>query len=159
MLDPVTALGAATAAFNGIKSMINTGREISDMGSQLGKWATSLSDLDFEHEQAKNPPFFKKIISSNIEQQALEAWAHKKKAEEMREELRNYISWHYGPSAWDEIVRIESKMRKQRRELEYAAIERKENIINLAVGVACFIIGTFLLVGVIYLIGVNNGRF
>ena len=39
------------------------------------------------------------------------------------------------------------------------AIERKENIINLAVWVACFIIGTFLLVGVIYLIGVNNGRF
>lgn len=159
MLDPVTAIGAATAAYNGIKTMISTGKEISDMGVQLGNWAKSISDLDFAHERAKNPPLFKKMLSSNIEQEALEAWAHKKKAQEMREELRGYISLYYGPSAWDEIVRIESKMRKERRDMEYAAIERKEAIINFAAGIACFVVGVAVLVGVIYLIGVNNGRF
>ena len=81
MIDPVTAIGLATTAFNGIKKAIETGKEISDMGTQLGQWAKAKSDLDFAHQKAKNPPLFKKVLSSNIEQDALEAWAHKKKAE------------------------------------------------------------------------------
>ena len=39
MIDPVTAIGLATTAYNGIKQAISVGREISDMGSQLGQWA------------------------------------------------------------------------------------------------------------------------
>ena len=159
MIDPVTAIGAATAAYNGITKMISAGKEISDMGSQLGNWAKSISDLDFAHERAKNPPLFKKMLSSNIEQEALEAWAHKKKAQDMREELRRHISLYYGPSAWDEIVKIESKMRKERRDIEYAAIERKEEILNFVVGIGAFVVGVSVLVGIIYAIGVSNGRF
>lgn len=138
MIDPVTAIGLATTAYNGIKQAISVGKEISDMGSQLGQWAKAISDLDFAHQRLKNPPMFKKVLSSNIEQEALEAWAHKKKAEEMREELRSYISLCYGPSAWDELVRIESDMRKKRREMEYAAIERKEAIIAWIIGITMF---------------------
>ena len=59
MIDPVSAIGMATAAYNGIKSAIATGKEISEMGSTLNQWATSLSDLDFAHKQAQDPPFFK----------------------------------------------------------------------------------------------------
>ena len=44
---------------------------------------------------------------------------HKKKAQEMREELRQYISLYYGPSAWDEIIRIEAQMRKDQKEAVY----------------------------------------
>lgn len=151
MIDPVTAIGLATTAYNGIKQAISTGREISDMGKQLGQWATAISDLDFAHKQLENPPMFKRVLSSNIEQDALEAWAHKKKAQEMREELRSYISLYYGPSAWDEIVRIEAEMRKKRKEMEYAAIERKETIIAWIVGILCFAVGLTVMVGVLWL--------
>jgi hypothetical protein len=150
MIDPVTAIGLATTAFNGIKKAIETGKEISDMGTQLGQWAKAQSDLDFAHQKAKNPPLFKKVLSSNIEQDALEAWAHKKKAEEMREELRQYISLYYGPSAWDEIVTIESKMRKQRKEIVYAAEERKELMIAWIIGG-----GIFIFAAIIFAIGVS----
>lgn len=151
MIDPVTAIGLATTAYNGIKQAISTGREISDMGKQLGQWATAISDLDFAHKQLENPPMFKRVLSSNIEQDALEAWAHKKKAQEMREELRSYISLYYGPSAWDEIVKIEAEMRKKRKEMEYAAIERKETIIAWIVGILCFAVGLTVMVGVLWL--------
>ena len=50
MIDPVSAIGMATAAYNGIKKAIDTGKEISEMGSTLNQWATSLSDLDFAHK-------------------------------------------------------------------------------------------------------------
>ena len=151
MVDPVTAIGLATSAYTGIKKAISLGKEISDMGSQLGQWAKAISDLDFAHQRLKNPPMFKRVLSSNIESEALEVWAHKKKAEEMREELRSHISLYYGPSAWDELVRIESDMRKKRREMEYAAIERKEAIIAWVVGIGMFAAATSMLFGFIWL--------
>ena len=116
MIDPVSALGMATAAYRGIKSAIDTGKELSDMAGTLNQWATSISDLDFAHRQAENPPMFKKLFgSSQIEQNALEVWGHKQKAKEMRDELKGYISFFYGPSAWDELVLIYANMRKQRK--------------------------------------------
>ena len=94
MIDPVSAIGMATAAYNGIKKAIDTGKELSDMAGTLNQWATAMSDVDFAHKQAENPPMFKKVFgASKIEQNALEVWGHKQKAKEMREELRGYISF------------------------------------------------------------------
>tara|TARA_B100001287_G_scaffold276795_1_gene289534 strand:- start:5173 stop:5655 length:483 start_codon:yes stop_codon:yes gene_type:complete len=159
MIDPVTAIGMASAAYNGLKRAINTGKELHDMGSQLSKWAGAISDLDFAHKQSENPPMFKKIFgASNIEQNALEVWGHKQKAKEMREDLRSHISLFYGPSAWDEIVRIEAEMRKKRREEAYAAEERKQLILEWVVGITTFAVCGGIVAGIIYLIGLGQGR-
>jgi hypothetical protein len=159
MIDPVSAIGMATAAYNGIKSAIATGKEISEMGSTLNQWATSLSDLDFAHKQAQDPPFFKKVFgASEIEQNALEVWGQKQKAKEMREELRSYISLYYGPSAWDQIVAIEAKMRKERKEAIYAAEERKQAIIEWAVGIIAALVSGAILFVIFYFIGVSQGK-
>ena len=159
MIDPVSAIGMATAAYNGIKKAIDTGKEISDMGSTLNQWATSLSDLDFAHKQATNPPMFKKLFGADqIEQNALEIWGQKQKAQEMREELRKYISFYYGPSAWDEIVRTEAKMRKERKEAIYAAEERKQLILEWVVGLAAATVGIVVLGIIFYFIGVGQGK-
>ena len=158
MIDPVSALGMATAAYRGIKSAIDTGKELSDMAGTLNQWATSISDLDFAHRQAENPPMFKKIFGqSQIEQNALEVWGHKQKAKEMRDELKGYISFFYGPSAWDEIVSIEAKMRKERKAAIYAAEERKQAILEWIVGLLAAVSGAALLGLIIYFIGIANG--
>tara|TARA_R110000803_G_scaffold136108_3_gene203087 strand:- start:115 stop:570 length:456 start_codon:yes stop_codon:yes gene_type:complete len=149
----------ATGAFNTIKSAINAGKDIQSMGTQLGQWGKAMSDLDYAHKKAEQPPMFKKLFGSTaIQQNALEVWGHKQKAKEMREELRSYISALYGPSAWDEIVYMESQMRKQQREAVYAAQEQRERIINITVGtVLTFAVLGFMYV-IIYYIGVNQGR-
>ena len=158
MIDPVSAIGMATAAYRGIKSAIDTGKSLHDMAGTLQTWATSMSDLDFAHRQAENPPMFKKIFgASQVEQNALEVWGHKQKAKEMREELKGYISFFYGPSAWDEIVSIEAKMRKERKDAVYAAEERKQMILEFVVGTLAAVIGAVLMGGIVYLIGVYNG--
>jgi hypothetical protein len=152
MIDPVSALGMATAAYRGIKSAIDTGKELSDMAGTLNQWATSISDLDFAHRQAENPPMFKKLFgASQIEQNALEVWGHK------RDELKGYISFFYGPSAWDEIVAIEAKMRKERKAAIYAAEERKQAILEWIVGLLAAVSGAALLGLIIYFIGIANG--
>lgn len=149
----------ATAAYNGIKKAVSTGKELHDMAGTLQKWATSMSDLDFAHKQAQNPPMFKKLFgASQIEQNALEVWGHKQKAKEMREEMKTHISFYYGPSAWDEIVRIEGDMRKKRKEAVYAAEERKQKILEWIVGIAILTAGISVMGLIFWIIGSTQGK-
>jgi hypothetical protein len=104
MIDPFTAMAAATTAYNGIKKAVAVGREISAMTGAVSQWSKAVSDLDFLEEKAKNPPMYK--MFSDTQSNALEIWSQKQKLKEMREELKSHISWTYGPSAWDEIVRL-----------------------------------------------------
>ena len=159
MIDPVSAIGLASAAYRGIKAAVSTGKELHDMAGQLSQWAGAMSDLDFSHKQAENPPMFKKIFgASKIEANALEVWGHKQKAKELREDLRSHISLYYGPSAWDEIVRIEGQMRKKRAAEVYAAEERKQMIIEWIVGIVMAVVLSSVLGGILYLVGAGTGK-
>lgn len=159
MIDPVSAIGMATAAYRGIKSAIDTGRELHDMAGTLSQWAGAMSDLDFSHKQAENPPMFKKLFgASQIEQNALEIWGHKQKAKEMRDEMKTHISFYYGPSAWDEIVRIEGEMRKKRAAEVYKAEERKQLILEWVVGILLATVGITVLGFIFWLVGVGTGK-
>ena len=159
MIDPVSAIGLASAAYRGIKAAISTGKELHDMAGTLSQWAGAMSDLDFSHKQAENPPMFKKMFgASKIEANALEIWGHKEKAKELREDLRSHISLYYGPSAWEEIVRIEGQMRKKRKEEVYAAEERKQLIIEWTVGIVMAVALASVLGGIIYITGAGTGK-
>lgn len=159
MIDPVSAIGLASAAYRGIKAAISTGKELHDMAGTLSQWAGAMSDLDFSHKQAENPPMFKKMFgASKIEANALEIWGHKEKAKELREDLRSHISLYYGPSAWEEIVRIEGQMRKKRKEEVYAAEERKQLIIEWTVGIVMAVALASVLAGIVYITGAGTGK-
>ena len=156
MLDPFTAMAAATAAYNGIKKAVAVGREISGMASTISQWSKAVSDLDFLEEKAKSPPMYK-MFSAN-QSTALDIWAHKQKLKEMREELRAHISWTYGPSAWDEIVRIEAQQRKEQRDLVYKKKEFIDNVINGVLLGALVLAGLGATLVVLYLIGAKQGK-
>jgi len=131
-MDPVTIIGGATVAFNAIKKGLQVGKDLQDMHGQLSQWAGAMSDLGQAEKQANNPPWWK-TISGDVEQEALAVWNAKRKAEAMREELRQHISFIYGPSAWDELVRTEAKIRKQKREQEYRKAEMMEAVITWSI--------------------------
>lgn len=151
MIDPVTAVGLATTAFNGIKQAIAMGKDIQDMSGQLGNWAKAISDVDYAHQKAEKPRWWKKL-GGGVQANAMEVWMQKKKADEMREELRSFISAVYGPSAWKEIVHIEGIMRKEQKEAVYAAQEMKEQIIAWAFGILLTLTACAAMGGIIYLI-------
>lgn len=150
MIDPVTAIGLATTAYNGIKSAIATGKDIQDMGSQLGQWAKAISDLDYASQKAEKPPWYK-ALGGGVQANAMEVWMHKKKAQDMREELRSYISLYYGPSAWDEIVSIEAQMRKAQKEEIYRKEELKQTIMEWTLGIFAFVLGMGIFALIIWL--------
>jgi len=150
MIDPVTAIAGATAAFNAIKKGIQVGRDLQDMGGQLSQWAGAIADLDFADRQSQKPPWYK-ALGSGVEAQAMEIWQAKQKAESMRKELKDFISVYYGPSKWQEILEIEAQLRKQKREHEHRQIEIKQKIIEWSAGVAIFIVCLGCLFGFVYL--------
>jgi len=155
-MDPFTAMAAASAAFKGIKKAVEVGKEISSMGSTLSSWSKAVSDLDFLEQKAQKPPMYK--MFSDTQSNALELWSHKQKLKEMREELRSHISFVYGPSAWDEIVRIEAQQRKEQRELVYKKKEALDNLINAMFIGAIVLAGVGALIALLYVIGAKQGR-
>ena len=157
MIDPVSALGMATAAFNGIKTAIATGKDIQSMAGQLGQWGKAISDLDYAHRKAEKPKWWK-ALGGGVEANAMEVWAHKQKAKEMREEMRQYISLYYGPSAWDEIVGIEVQMRKEQKEALYAQQEMKETIITWILSMLIILEASGIAITGIYYLGVSQGK-
>ena len=134
-MEPLTiagAIGVATKAFNTIKQGFAVGQDINQMAGQIGKWMSAVSDVDQAEKEAKNPPLFKKLMyASSIEQQALEAYAAKKKFEQQRYELKQYLSLSFGPQAWNELLAMEGKIRKERQEMIYKRKERLHKIINI----------------------------
>ena len=156
MIDPITAVGIATSAFNAIKQGIAVGRDLQDMTGQLSQWGKAFSDFNYAEEKSKNPPWYS--FKGSDEETALQIFAQKKKMENMRKEIKNFISWNYGPSAWEEVLAIEAKMRKQRKEELYRKEELKRQIIEWTVGILVSVIGIVIMGGIFWLIGKEQGR-
>jgi len=132
-VDPVTIIGGATVAFNALKKGFQVGKDLQDMSGQLTQWAGAMSDLSFMEQKNKNPPWWKALNGQSVEAEALEIFTAKKKAEAMRQELKDWISFSMGPSAWDELVATEGRIRKQKKEQEYRKAEMIEAIITWTV--------------------------
>ena len=132
MVDPITAVATATAAFNTIKSAFAAGRDIEGMAGDLSRWMGAVSDIKKAEEYSKKPPLFKKLFASgSIEEEAMQAFMAKKKAEDMREELKNIISFTRGPSAWEELLRTEADIRKKRQQAIYDQQERQRKFFEI----------------------------
>ena len=115
MLDPVSALAIATSAYNALKRGIELGRELSDMGNQLGAWAGAVADVKSAEEEAKDPPLFKKLISSgSVEQEAMQALVARKKIEQQERELRELIVYKWGTDAYVEMMRDRARIKDTR---------------------------------------------
>ena len=150
MIDPITAVAAATAAFNTIKKGFEVGRDIESMYGDMGRWMGAVSDIDQADKMNKKPPLFKKIFNgSSIEQEALDIFAAKKKAAAMENELRNFINITHGPGSWNEILALQAQIRKDRKAQIYAQQERRREIFN-AIGIIFLVclVGTIIVGGI-----------
>ena len=132
MIDPITAIAGATAAFNTIKSGFQMGRDIEGMAGDLGRWMSCISDLKKAEETNQRPPLFKKLFQAgSVEEEAMQIFMAKKKAEDMRDQLRQIIVATRGPSAWDELIKTEGDIRKKRQAAIYDQQERRQKLLEI----------------------------
>jgi len=151
-VDPVTIIGGATVAFNALKKGFQVGKDLQDMSGQLTQWAGCMSDLSFIEAKNKNPPWWKALNGGSVEAEALEIFTAKRKADSMRQELKDWISFSMGPSAWDELVATEGRIRKQKKEQEYRKAEIQEAIVTWTLSIIIIITGAAMLGLIVYMV-------
>ena len=146
MIEVAAALSAATTAFNAIKKGFEVGRDIESMSGDLSRWMGAASDIDKAGEYAKKPPLFKKLFAAgSVEEEAMATFMAKKKAEDMRYQLKQLISLTRGPAAWDELLKTEGEIRKKRQAAIYAQKERQRKVMEvIAWVIGCALIGGFI---------------
>jgi len=150
MIDPISAIAMATTAFNTIKKGFEVGRDIESMYGDMGRWMGAVADIDQAAKMNKKPPLFKKIFAgSSIEQEAMDIFAAKKKAEAMELELKNFVNMTHGPNSWNEIITLQAQIRKDRKKAIYDQEQRRQEVLNA--------VGLILIVGAV--IGLLVGGF
>tara|TARA_R100001463_G_C3411143_1_gene209160 strand:+ start:49 stop:498 length:450 start_codon:yes stop_codon:yes gene_type:complete len=129
-VDPISAIGVATTAYNAIKKGFQVGKEIEGMSKDLGRWMGAIQQVKEGHNKAKGRSF------GSVEEEALESFAALKQAQQMENDLRNFVNLSHGPNAWNEVLRIQAQIRKKKKEaLEEAKRKQAQMIENIILGV------------------------
>lgn len=137
MLDPVSAMAIATSAYNMLKKGIEVGRELEDMGGQLGTWFGAIADVKAADEEAADPPLFRKVFAkSSVEQEAIENLMRRKKIEQQERELREMIVYRFGVDAYRDMIKDRNSIRDARKRAVDARARKIKKLILNAVAIA-----------------------
>ncbi len=164
MFDPITisaSLSVASAAFSNVKRMFQAGRDLESMSQDLSRWMGAVSDIDNAEKSAKNPTMMKKVFGGgSVEQEAIEAFAAKKKLQEQRDELKQFLMFTHGSKSWEELLQMEGAIRKRRQKEIYDKKIFREKVIGYVILTVVLIVGFSVLGSFVYtLMGVDRGWF
>ena len=157
MIDPFTAFAAAQAAVGAIKKGIQLGKDIAGISNDLSKFATAMSDINFAHKQKEDPPWYV-ILFGSPGPSAMDIFAKKKQAEALRAEIKTYIQFSFGQPAWDDLLAIEAKVRKDRQKTMYRKAEIQRSIIEWTLGILVLVSGLSIIGVGIYYLGKKQGK-
>jgi hypothetical protein len=105
MVDPLTAFAA-------IKAAVSAGQELVNVTKQIGEFFDGVDDLRNKHNKKKNSAF------SSEDENAMETFVALQKAKDAEEELRELIIHLRGYSAWQELIAIRARVRREKKERE-----------------------------------------
>ena len=145
-MDPVTAFGVATTAYKTIVAGFKVGKQVENMSKDLGRWMGAIQAVKEGHSKKKNRMF------GSVEEEALETFAIKKKAIAMENELRTFVNYNYGPNAWNEVIRIQAEIRKQKKEAQIEAQQRQRQMVENTIIGGLVLMFIFFVVYVVYLV-------
>ena len=145
-MDPVTAFGVATTAYKTIVAGFKVGKQVENMSKDLGRWMGAIQAVKEGHSKKKNRMF------GSVEEEALETFAMKKKAIAMENELRTFVNMNYGPNAWNEVIRIQAEIRKQKKEAQIEAQRKQRQVVENTIIGGLVLMFIFFVVYVVYLV-------
>lgn len=139
-MDPASAIAIATASFTALKKGFSISKDVYAMAGDIGKFMDAIDSVKNVHKEEK-----KKYGS--VGEEALQSFVAHKKAQEMENELRNFLIGNYGFNAWQDVIRIQAKIRKERiamRERRKRQIQQMVEIAFITLGGAVGLIGIYL---------------
>ena len=131
MIDPVTAIAGATKAFTLVKAMVEVGKSAEDTMMQIGVWYGHASDVLYADKKAKNiSPFKRVVFRRSVQQEAIQAFAAKKKLESQQRELISMINMVYGAQGLQEFRDVRKQIAQEREDTIYRQQELKETMVS-----------------------------
>lgn len=152
MLEIGVAVSVATQSFTLLKSAFAAGRDIEQMSGDIGRWLSAVSDVERREKEVKRPPFYKKLFAAgSVEQEAVQVFAAKKRLEKQRQELKNFVIAHHGMRGWDDLIKLEGRIRKQRQRAIYEQREARQQLIEWAAIISIVLAAILLLIYFVWL--------
>jgi len=145
-MDPVTAIGIATTAYKTIVSGFKVGKQVESMSKDLGRWMGAIQAVKDGHKKKKSRSF------GSVEEEALETFAAVKEAERMERELRNFVNLSHGPNAWNEVLRIQAQIRKEKKEAMLEEKRKQRKMIENTIIGGCVLFFVFFIIYIVYLV-------
>ena len=151
MIDPFTAITAATTAFKTVQKFVAAGQDFENTVGQMGKWYTAVSDFRKGQQMQKKPPLFKKLFNAgSVEEEALALLMHEKKIAEQEKELRTILNFRYGYGTWDELTEMRRKIAKKREKDVYRQAQMRKDFIELITIIGLIIVLSLIIGGCVY---------
>jgi hypothetical protein len=153
MLEIGVAISVATQSFNFLKSAFAAGRDIEQMSGDIGRWLSAVSDVERREKEVKRPPFYKKLFAAgSVEQEAVQVFAAKKRLEKQRQELKNFVLAHHGMKGWDDLIKLEGQIRKQRQRAVYEQREARQQLVEWTAITFIVLAAILLLIYMVWLV-------
>ena len=128
-MDPASAIAIATASFAALKKGFSLSKDVYAMANDIGKFMDAIDSVKTNHKEQK-----KKYGS--VGEEALQTFVANRKAQEMENELRNFLIANYGFNAWQDVLRIQAKIRKERMAMK----EKRRRQIQQAVEISFIVL-------------------
>lgn len=114
-MDPLTLLATAKAAHSAIMTAVSVGKDIHSAVGDLSKLWSSVAGLT---QAAADPHKGGFLNTGSAEARALQIFAAKKEAEQLQQEVENFIVSEWGLAGLDSLrkeITEQKKLEKQRR--------------------------------------------
>ena len=157
MTDPVSI---ALASFTAIKKGFQIGRDLESMMGDLSRWMGALSDLEQQEKEAQaTRPYSRSCLAARLSSsRRLRLSANARRARAQRDELKQWISLTLGQSAWEELIRMEGQIRKQRQETLYRQRERRRKFVEVLAWTIMIGAGSAVLVAFVLLLKAHTAQ-
>ena len=133
-MDPITLLAAASAAFNGVKQLVDHGKDIEDVFGQLSKWASYTSDLqEWCRQEETKPSIFKTLSFGDDTSEALNVMSVRMKIAQQETDIREMFQWYGPPGAYEEFIAERRRIKAQREKMIYEQARRRKEFLYLVV--------------------------
>jgi len=145
------ALAAIKSAHGALMSAVKVGKDLSQLGTAISKYAKGEAALQAKAE-AKKSSFFSKL--SGVENSAIDEFMHKKQQDEMRDQLRETFQLYGKKGDWEMLQSFIAKERARLKEL-YVREEKRRQMwrdIGFAVLITC---AFALIVGIIGFVSIQ----
>ena len=146
----------ANAAFGVIKTAIGNGRDLAQVGKQIGDWVGAEESLKQQADTDKNS-IFNKVMGKDTND--FESFLALDQIKEQRRQLESHMRLYGRPGLYDSWVAYQSMARKSRKEARIKRAREREEFTQAALVVGGCLILFAVAAVVLYFLYINSNLY